>query len=53
MSDVPIRRRSRPSPEQLWLDLQEFFARDKENFDPTEASVRAAWEAERGAAAGA
>jgi peroxiredoxin len=34
----------RPSAEQLWLDLQELFARDKEDFDPTTPQARAAWE---------
>ena len=34
----------RPSPEQLWLDLQEVFARTKEDYDPTIPEVRAAWE---------
>ena len=40
----------RPSPEQLWLDLQELFARDKEDFDPTTPEARAAWEASQAAA---
>jgi peroxiredoxin len=35
----------RPSPEQLWLDLQALFARTKEDFDPTSAEARAAWKA--------
>ena len=40
----------RPSPEQLWADLGELFARTKADFDPTVPEVRAAWEAERAAA---
>ena len=31
----------RPSPEQLWLDLQEVSRRIKEDYDPTVADVRA------------
>lgn len=34
----------RPTPEQLWLDLQEVFSRTKEDYDPTVPEVRAAWE---------
>jgi len=34
----------RPSPYQLWLDLQDVFARIKPDFDPTTAKARAAWE---------
>ncbi len=34
----------RPSPEQLWLDLQEIHARIKDDFDPTLPEVRAGWE---------
>lgn len=34
----------RPSPYQLWVDLQEVFARIKPDFDPTTAKARAAWE---------
>jgi len=40
----------RPSPHQLWLDLQEIFARIKEDFDPTVAAVREKWEARHVAA---
>jgi peroxiredoxin len=39
----------RPSPEQLWLDLQELFAETKADFDPTTAEARAAWEEARAA----
>jgi hypothetical protein len=35
----------RPSPEQLWLDLQELTMRQKEDYDPTLPEVRAKWEA--------
>jgi peroxiredoxin len=35
----------RPSPEQLWLDLQELSSRTKEDFDPTTPEARQAWEA--------
>jgi peroxiredoxin len=35
----------RPSPEQLWLDLQELTMRQKEDYDPTLPDVRAKWEA--------
>jgi peroxiredoxin len=41
----------RPSPDQLWLDLQDVFARTKEDFDPTRREVRAAWEEAQKAAA--
>jgi len=41
----------RPSPQQLWLDLQEVFARIKEDFDPTAAEVREAFEAQAQAVA--
>ncbi|MBD0283440.1 MAG: redoxin domain-containing protein [Thermoleophilaceae bacterium] len=34
----------RPSPEQLWLDLQELHKRIKDDFDPTVPEVRAKWE---------
>lgn len=34
----------RPSPYQLWVDLQEVFARIKPDFDPTTAKARAVWE---------
>jgi peroxiredoxin len=37
----------RPSPQQLWTDLGEIFARIKEDFDPTAAEVREKREAER------
>jgi peroxiredoxin len=39
----------RPSPEQLWQDLQELTMRQKEDYDPTLPEVRAKWEAEQGA----
>jgi peroxiredoxin len=35
----------RPTPEQLWADLGEVFARTKPDFDPTTPEARAAWEA--------
>jgi hypothetical protein len=35
----------RPSPYQLWADLQDLFRRTKPDFDPTTADARAAWEA--------
>ena len=41
----------RPSPEQLWLDLQGLLRRDKEDFDPTTPEARAKWEESRTAAA--
>jgi hypothetical protein len=41
----------RPSADQLWLDLQEVFARTKQDFDPTVPEVRAAWEEAQKAAA--
>jgi peroxiredoxin len=34
----------RPSPEQLWLDLQELTKQLKEDYDPTLPEVRARWE---------
>jgi len=34
----------RPSPKQLWADCGEILARTKEDFDPTTAAARAAWE---------
>jgi peroxiredoxin len=34
----------RPSPEQLWADLQDLLRRTKGDFDPTMPEVRAAWE---------
>ena len=40
----------RPSPEQLWLDLQELSSRVKEDFDPTTPEARRAWEASQAAA---
>jgi peroxiredoxin len=41
----------RPSPYQLWEDLQDLSRRIKEDYDPTVPEVRAAWEARRGATA--
>ena len=41
----------RPSPQQLWVDLQEIHMRIRADFDPTTPAARAAWEAERAAAA--
>jgi len=35
----------RPSPYQLWEDLQDLFRRTKADFDPTTAEARAAWKA--------
>jgi peroxiredoxin len=35
----------RPSIYQLWEDLQDLLRRIKEDFDPTQPEVRAAWEA--------
>lgn len=35
----------RPSPYQLWEDLQDLHARIKPDFDPTLPDVRAAWKA--------
>ena len=40
----------RPSPYQLWQDLQELNARIKADFDPTTADARAAWKAAQVAA---
>jgi peroxiredoxin len=37
----------RPSPYQLWEDLQDLFRRTKPDFDPTVAEVREAWLAAR------
>ena len=34
----------RPSPEQLWTDLQDLLRRTKTDFDPTLPEVRATWE---------
>ncbi len=39
----------RPSPYQLWLDLQEVARRTKPDFDPTTPEARAAWEAQAAA----
>jgi peroxiredoxin len=41
----------RPSPERLWLDLQEIHERDKADFDPTTAEAREAWKASQAPAA--
>jgi peroxiredoxin len=35
----------RPSNDRLWADIGEILARIKEDFDPTTAEARAAWEA--------
>jgi len=35
----------RPTPYQLWEDLQDLLRRIKPDFDPTTAEARAAWEA--------
>ena len=35
----------RPSPFQLWEDLQDLLGRTKADFDPTTAQARAAWNA--------
>jgi peroxiredoxin len=40
----------RPSPYQLWEDLQDLFRRVKPDFDPLSAEARAAWEAEQATA---
>jgi peroxiredoxin len=40
----------RPTPQQLWLDLQEVFERLKDDFDPTTPEAREAFEASRAAA---
>jgi peroxiredoxin len=37
----------RPSPYQLWQDLQELSARSKADFDPTTDAARAAWDADQ------
>jgi peroxiredoxin len=37
--------RGRPSPFQLWEDLQDLLRRTKGDFDPTGAQARAAWHA--------
>jgi peroxiredoxin len=41
----------RPSPEQLWQDLRDLFARIKGDFDPTTDEARAAYGQAAGAAA--
>ena len=41
----------RPSPEQLWADLQDLHRRIKDDYDPTVPEVRAAWEESQQAAA--
>jgi len=41
----------RPSPEQLWLDLQEVHKRIKADFDPTLPEARAAYETATASAA--
>ena len=33
----------RPSPFQLWEDLQELLRRGKDDFDPTTEQARASW----------
>jgi hypothetical protein len=33
----------RPSPFQLWEDLQDLLRRTKDDFDPTTEQARAAW----------
>lgn len=38
----------RPSPQQLWVDLQDLFRRTKPDFDPTTPAARAAWDAAQG-----
>jgi peroxiredoxin len=42
----------RPSPEQLWLDLQELTIALKEDYDPTLPEARAKWEEAQAARAG-
>lgn len=39
----------RPSPYQLWTDLQDLLRRTKGDFDPTLPAARAAWAAAQGA----
>lgn len=39
----------RPSPYQLWEDLQDLSRRIKDDYDPTTAEARAAWEASQNA----
>ena len=41
----------RPSPYQLWADLQDLLRRTKADFDPTTAEARAAWDAAQAVAA--
>ena len=43
----------RPSPFQLWEDLQDLLRRTKADFDPTTAQARAVWQAPMPAVAGA
>ena len=43
----------RPSPYQLWIDLQELTRRVKVDYDPTIPDVRAEWEQSQAAARGA
>jgi hypothetical protein len=40
----------RPSPEQLWLDLQEVTKKLKEDYDPTLPEVRTKYEAQKAGA---
>src|SRR3982750_4316409 len=42
----------RPSPYQLWEDLQDLMRRTKPDFDPLTPEAKAAWEARQGGAAG-
>ena len=42
----------RPSPFQLWEDLQDLLRRTKADFDPTSPQARAAWKASMPAGAG-
>jgi hypothetical protein len=37
----------RPTPYQLWEDLQDLFRRVKPNFDPLTREARDAWEAQQ------
>jgi peroxiredoxin len=43
----------RPTPYQLWADLQDLLRRTKADFDPLAPEARAAWEAASAAAVGA
>jgi hypothetical protein len=43
----------RPSPEQLWVDLQELHGRIKGDYDPTRAEARAEFAAQAAAGAAA